>query len=219
MANISIESILNGPVVTDETRLVTGMVSSANADIATVDFATGGSAYLASTEWYPGKPLPAVGTFITALTLDDGFKPMLSVLDARLPQMVLEGLVPEMYDGRVRVMKVAREAGVRSKVAVAATVSGIDPVSATIGKSAARVKAAVQMLRGEVIDIIAWSSDRATFAANALAPVGVQEIIDGGKRYTAVVERHQASAAVGQGGINARLASMLVGREIVVKGA
>lgn len=201
------------------TRAATGLVTSANADIAVVALPGDKQGYLSVADWYPGRQLPAVNSYVTAMVAEDGFKVRLTVLDDLLPQALIEGLVPEMQDGRVRVMGVAREAGRRTKIAVASTVDGLDPVTATIGRRANRVKEVSRQMRGEQIDVIAWASTKKAYVANSLAPVGVERVERTETGFAAMVARHQVSAAVGASGLNARLASMLVGADVVVRPA
>lgn len=212
---LTIDDILNPQA--PPTRVVTGRVSSANADLAIVDLPGGGQGYIALPDWY-AKPLPAVGSFVTAMRVDGAFHPRLSVTGLDLPKAVLEGLVPEMHTGVVRVMGVAREPGVRCKIAVAATVEGVDPVAAAIGRRANRVRELSRQLRGEQVDVVAWASTPAAYAATALAPVGVIKVEKTERGHLAAfVAPHQQSAAVGHGGVNARLASQLVGKDIIIR--
>jgi N utilization substance protein A len=140
------------------------------------------------------------------------------VLSAAAPEliaMLLDGLSPEVRDGRVRVMAVARQVGVRSKVAVAATVAGVDPVGACLGRAANRVKALTAMLLGERVDIVAYHPDPVRFLANALAvvPESVETTAEG---FQVRVPRHQLTAAKGGGNLNVVLASRLLGTRIEV---
>ena len=81
--------------------------------------------------------------------------------------------VPEIHSGTVEIKAIAREAGSRSKVAVASRQEGLDPVGATVGQRGARVQAVVAELAGEKIDVIPWSDDAGVFVANALSPAQV----------------------------------------------
>ena len=81
--------------------------------------------------------------------------------------------VPEIHSGTVEIKAIAREAGSRSKVAVASRQEGLDPVGATVGQRGARVQAVVAELSGEKIDVIPWSDDASVFVANALSPAQV----------------------------------------------
>jgi N utilization substance protein A len=123
--------------------------------------------------------------------------------------------VPEIYDGIVEVMSVARDPGSRAKIAVRSKDSSIDPVGACVGMRGSRVQAVVGELQGEKIDIIPWSNDAATFV-NALAPAEVAKVVldEDAERIEAVVPDDQLSLAIGRRGQNVRLASQLTGWDI-----
>jgi transcription termination/antitermination protein NusA len=124
--------------------------------------------------------------------------------------------VPEIYDGIVEVMSVARDPGSRAKIAVRSKDSSIDPVGACVGMRGSRVQAVVGELQGEKIDIIPWSNDAATFVVNALAPAEVAKVVldEEAERIEAVVPDDQLSLAIGRRGQNVRLASQLTGWDI-----
>jgi N utilization substance protein A len=133
--------------------------------------------------------------------------------------MLLDGYVPEVRAGLVRIMGVARAPGVRTKVAVAATDANVDPVASCVGRSANRVRAIGQLLGGERVDIIPWHPDTAKLLANALAPAAVSRIEIHNDKAVAVAPAHQMSAAVGGGGLNAALAGQLVNLKVFVVAA
>jgi N utilization substance protein A len=125
--------------------------------------------------------------------------------------------VPEIADGSVEIVAVAREAGHRSKIAVRSTVPGVRARGACIGPMGARVRAVVAELHGEKVDIIDWSEDPAGFVANALSPAVVTSvaIVDPIARAArVVVPDYQLSLAIGKEGQNARLAARLTGWRI-----
>jgi len=124
--------------------------------------------------------------------------------------------VPEIYDGIIEIMAVARDPGSRAKIAVLSHDSGIDPVGPCIGIRGSRVQAVVGELQGEKIDIIQWSPDIATFVVNGLAPAEVAKVIvdEETKRIEVVVPDEQLSLAIGRRGQNVRLASQLSGWDI-----
>ncbi|MCL6554331.1 MAG: transcription termination factor NusA [Firmicutes bacterium] len=127
--------------------------------------------------------------------------------------------VPEVYEGIVELKAIAREAGTRSKVAVASRDRNVDAVGACVGPKGSRVQAIVDELRGEKIDIVAWSPDAAQFVAAALSPAKVVrvEIQEPTKTALVVVPDHQLSLAIGREGQNARLAAKLTGWRIDIK--
>jgi len=128
--------------------------------------------------------------------------------------------VPEVADGTVEIVALAREAGHRSKVAVRSTVPGVNAKGACIGPMGARVRAVVNELHGEKIDIVDFSDDPARFVAAALSPakVGQVEVIDLAARSArVVVPDYQLSLAIGKEGQNARLAAKLTGWRIDIR--
>ncbi len=127
--------------------------------------------------------------------------------------------VPEVFNGIVEIKSVAREAGYRSKVAVAARQDGIDPVGCCVGLRGIRIQNIVNELNGEKIDVVLWNPDTSAFIANALSPVQVLSVeLDEGIA-TVVVADKQLSLAIGKEGQNARLAAKLTGWRIDIKNA
>ncbi|HYJ66365.1 MAG TPA: transcription termination factor NusA [Nocardioidaceae bacterium] len=127
---------------------------------------------------------------------------------------------PEVADGTVDVVAVAREAGHRSKIAVRSNVDGVNAKGACIGPMGSRVRSVMNELHGEKIDIIDYSDDPATFVANALSPARVNsvEIVDAAaKAARVVVPDFQLSLAIGKEGQNARLAARLTGWRIDIR--
>jgi transcription termination/antitermination protein NusA len=128
--------------------------------------------------------------------------------------------VPELVDGSVEIVAVARESGHRSKIAVRSTVPGVNPKGACIGPMGARVRGVMSELNGEKIDIIDWSEDPATFVGNALSPSKVVSVtvLDARTRTArVVVPDFQLSLAIGKEGQNARLAARLTGWRIDIR--
>ncbi len=124
--------------------------------------------------------------------------------------------VPEIYDGTVEIVAVARDPGSRAKIAVRSLDPSIDPVGACVGMRGSRVQAVVNELQGEKIDIIQWTPDVASFVVNALAPAEVAKIVldEDAHRIEVVVAEDQLSLAIGRRGQNVRLASQLAGWDI-----
>ena len=138
-----------------------------------------------------------------------------------LVSMLFEQEVPEIYEGQVQIMAVARDPGNRAKVAVRATEEGIDAVGTCVGVKGIRVQTIVGELDDEKIDLLEWSEDPSVFIANALgARVGVRrvELNDEDKSALVVVPDNQLSLAIGQRGQNARLAAKLTGWKVDIKG-
>ena len=124
--------------------------------------------------------------------------------------------VPEIYDGGIEIMSVARDPGSRAKIAVLSNDSSIDPVGPCIGMRGSRVQAVVGELQGEKIDIIQWTTDPAAFIVNALAPAEVAKVVldEEKQNIEVVVPDEQLSLAIGRRGQNVRLASQLSGWSI-----
>ncbi len=128
--------------------------------------------------------------------------------------------VPELVDGTVEIVAVARESGHRSKIAVRSTVAGVNPKGACIGPMGARVRGVMSELNGEKIDIIDWAEDPAVFVGNALSPSKVVSVTPDDQRpltMRVVVPDFQLSLAIGKEGQNARLAARLTGWRIDIK--
>ena len=128
---------------------------------------------------------------------------------------------PEIADGQVEIRNIAREAGSRSKMAVRATMEGIDPVGACVGPRGGRVAAVVDALHGEKIEIVVWSEDPCEYVKAALSPADVLSVtlVPGQKACSVVVPDDQLSLAIGKEGRNARLAARLTGYKIDIKPA
>ena len=155
--------------------------------------------------------------------------------DAGLVQHLFQTEVPEIYDGTVQIRSIAREAGERTKIAVASRERDVDPVGACVGMRGSRVQSIIRELRGEKIDIIQWSDDVVTFATNAISPAQVSRVSILAAQETEyepeapeveppperimeiIVEDSQLSLAIGKKGQNVRLASKLIGWRIDIK--
>jgi N utilization substance protein A len=145
---------------------------------------------------------------------------IVSRADASLVQRLFEMEVPEIYDGTVQIRFAAREAGERTKVAVASRDKDVDPVGACVGMKGMRVQSIIRELRGEKIDIIPYSEETVAFAQKALSPAKVTrvQITDAeAHKLEVIVEDSQLSLAIGKKGQNVRLASKLIGWDIDIK--
>src|SRR5215210_8679787 len=129
--------------------------------------------------------------------------------------------VPEIQQGIVEIRAVAREVGGRTKLAVSSRDESIDPVGACVGLKGSRVRAVVQELGGERIDIVPWHPDPEVFAKRALAPARVAKVISDyeARTMTAIVDEDQLSLAIGRNGQNVRLASQLIGWQLDLYGS
>ena len=138
-----------------------------------------------------------------------------------LVRRLFELETPEIASGEVEVRNIAREAGSRSKMAVRATIEGIDPVGACVGPRGGRVGAGVDELHGEKIDIVVWSEDPCEYVKAALSPADVISVtlVPGQKACRGIVPDDQLSLAIGKEGQNARLAARLTSYKIDIKPA
>lgn len=139
---------------------------------------------------------------------------------ADLLKRLFEQEVPEIYDGTVEIMAIAREAGDRAKVAVRSNNLDIDPVGTSVGPRGQRVQTIVNELGGENMDIVEWTDDEAKFIANALNPAEVLDVIfdpNNERACEVIVPDYQLSLAIGKRGQNARLAAKLTGYKIDIK--
>jgi transcription termination/antitermination protein NusA len=165
-----------------------------------------------------------VGQHLKVLLLEErkrsrGAQVLVSRAHKALVRRLLEFEIPELASGAVVIRALAREPGVRTKVAVSANQDGIDPVGACVGPRGVRIRSVVGELGSERVDIIPWSDDPAQLVANALSPAQVLSVeIDRESRTaTAHVPENQLSLAIGKDGQNARLAAKLTGWRIDIK--
>jgi transcription termination/antitermination protein NusA len=174
-------------------------------------------AILPVSEQVPGEVF-RIGDFIRAYVLDvrkspKGPQVVLSRSAEGLVQRLLELEVPELVNGIVEIMAIAREPGVRSKVAVRSHRAEVDPIGACLGPKSSRIANVSDNLRGEKIDIIPYAPDTTTFIMNALAPAKVLtvETYDEDGVALVIVPDYQLSLAIGRDGQNVRLAARLTG--------
>jgi len=155
------------------------------------------------------------------LAVQEDYKGPAVILSRAHPQFVaklFEIEVPEINDKVVEIKDIAREAGSRTKIAVASNVEMIDPIGSCVGQKGTRVMAVMNELGGEKIDIIAWSEDTSQFIINSLSPAKVQKIEVNSRREAIVyVLPDQISLAIGKNGQNVRLAARLTNWKIDVR--
>ncbi len=149
-----------------------------------------------------------------------GAQIILSRASSGLIMRLFELEVPEVHDGTVDIFSISREAGSRTKIAVFSREEDVDPVGACVGFKGARVKAIVDELGGEKIDIIVWDKDPKVFIKNSLSPSEVLEVYSDNstKSAVAIVPDEQLSLAIGKEGQNVRLAAKLTSWKIDIKG-
>jgi N utilization substance protein A len=206
-----------------EGELITGTVNRVEPRAIILDVGKGVEAILATTEQSALEHY-RIGQNVKAYALEvrrstKGPQIFVSRTHKGFLKRLFELEVPEIHNGTVEIKAIAREAGSRSKVAVASRQDGLDPVGATVGQRGARVQAVVAELSGEKIDVIPWSDDPAVFVANALSPAQVLSVdIDEEHRIASVtVPERMLSLAIGREGQNARLAARLTGWRIDIR--
>ena len=168
-------------------------------------------------EFYrPGQRLK-----VFVLKVEEGPKGPVIFLSRAYPKIIsklFELEVPEISAGQVQIKSIAREAGSRTKIAVASIVEGIDPIGSAVGQRGTRVQAVINELGGEKIDIIEYSEEPEKYIANSLSPAKVLEVkIMPKNQALAIVPEDQLSLAIGKEGQNVRLAAKLTGWKIDVR--
>ncbi len=162
---------------------------------------------------------------IKALIVDvkktnSGIQLVLSRSDPKLVSSILEKEIPEIGDGTIEIVKIVRDAGYRTKIAVSTKREEVDPVGACVGLKGVRIQNVIRELLNEKIDVLRYDTDPAEFIKNALSPAQVEKVVimDAEKRQAlAIVEESQLSLAIGRQGQNVRLANKLCDWNIDVK--
>jgi N utilization substance protein A len=204
-------------------ELVTGIVQQSDSRYTLVQLRERVEALLPKSEQVDGERydhsqrIKAVIKEVSPST--KGPSIIVSRRDPELIKQLFELEVPEIADGLVEIVGVAREPGYRSKIAVISHTDGVDPVGACVGPRGSRVRMVVSELRGEKIDIIPFNEEPARFVAKALSPARVREVLvdDEGQQATVIVPDDQLSLAIGREGQNARLAARLTGWRVDIR--
>ncbi len=200
--------------------IVNGIVARVEGNIVRVDLGKAQgimprSEQIQSERYYPGQRLK-----IYLKDVERGFRGPQLVVSRGNPQFIellFKAEVPEMENGAVEIKSIAREGGVRSKIAVASSVPGVDPVGTFVGGHGTRVNAVISEVgEQEKIDIVVWSDDPIAYISNALSPTKVTKVVldEKNKKAKVIVPEDQLSIAIGKSGQNVRLASKLTGYEI-----
>ena len=208
-----------------EGDLITGTVQSVNSRKVTLSLGRA-EADLPRQQQIPGERYRThekIRVYVVEVSKSNrGPQILVSRGHRNMLRRLLEYEVPEIYNGQVEIKNIAREAGHRSKVAVAALQDGIDPVGACVGMRGIRIQNIVKELHNEKIDVIEWNTDAVAFISKALSPARVTGVyldddpIDG-KTAVVLVPEDQLSLAIGREGQNARLAAKLTGWRIDIK--
>ncbi len=205
-----------------EGDLVTGLVQQVDYRSVILDLGDA-EAILPGSERIPFERLER-GTRVKALILEvrneaKGAQIVVSRSHPDLVRRLLELEVPELTDGTVEIVNIAREPGHRTKIAVISHDPNVDPKGACVGARGSRVRQVVNELRGEKVDVVQWRDDIGQFIAEALGPAKVKEVHIDEETNTAdvVVSDHQLSLAIGKEGQNARLAARLSGYKVDIR--
>lgn len=207
-----INTVLNAVVTRVEGRMVRIEINRAQGILPP-------SEQIQGERYHPGQRLK-----VYLKDVERGFKGAQLVVSRGCPEFLVElfrNEVPEMEGGAVEIKGIAREAGVRSKLAVASSLQGVDPVGTFVGGHGTRVQAVMSEIGDqEKIDIVVWADDSKEFIVNALSPTKVNKVTlnESAKKATVDVDEDQLSIAIGRSGQNVRLASRLTGYDIDVKG-
>ena len=208
---------------TKERTIVNGVVQRLEGDAVLVDLgkATG---VLFPSEQIKGESY-RIGQRLKVLILHveptaKGPKITLSRSHSDIVRRLFELEVPEVYNGVVEIKSIAREAGSRTKIAVASNQEGVDPIGACVGQRGTRVQTIMAELGGEKVDIIEWSEDPVKYIANGLSPAKIinVQLNDDNKEARVGVLEDQLSLAIGKAGQNVRLAARLTGWKIDIMG-
>jgi transcription termination/antitermination protein NusA len=204
-----IGTLVNGTVTRVEGRMVRVELGRAQGILPA-------SEQIQGERYYPGQRLK-----LFLKDVEKGFRgPQLIVSrgSKEFIELLFEAEVPEMENKAVEIKAIAREAGVRSKIAVASNVQGVDPVGTFVGGHGTRINAVRDEIGNqEMIDIVVWDADTATFVANAMKPANVAKVILKEPKATVIVPEDQLSIAIGKSGQNVRLAGKLTGYELDVE--
>ncbi len=207
-------------------EVMTGIVQRADPRAVIVELGGKAEAVMPAREQVPNErysPGQRIKVFLAEVNKETrGPQLIVSRTHGQLIKRLFEQEVPEVFSGAVEIMAIAREPGLRSKVAVAARQENVDPVGSCVGIRGVRIQNIVDELQGEKIDVIEYSSDVTTFISNALSPakpisVSLHEEEGVQKVARVVVPSDQMSLAIGKDGQNARLAYKLTGWRIDVK--
>lgn len=214
--------IIYGEYIDRENEILTGIVQRAGSASTLIDLGKlEGS--LSVTEQIPGESFQQgdrIKVFVVEVKkTSKGPQILLSRTHPGLVKRLFELEVPEIQDGTVEIFSISREAGSRTKIAVYSNDPEVDPVGACVGFKGNRVRAIVDELNGEKIDIIVWDKDPAVFIENSLSPSKVLKVSvnEDQKSALVVVPDYQLSLAIGKEGQNARLAAKLTGWKIDIK--
>lgn len=203
--------------------IINGVISRVEGRVVRVDLGKAQGLMPASEQIYGERYYPGQRLKFFLKDVEKGFRgPQLIVSrgNKEFVEQLFKSEVPEMENGAVEIKEISREAGVRSKIAVASNVQGVDPVGTFVGGHGTRINAVRDEIGSqEMIDIVVWDEDINKFIANSMKPANVEkvEIDKGGSKAKVIVPEDQLSIAIGKSGQNVRLAGKLTGYELDVE--
>ncbi|MEX1044170.1 MAG: transcription termination factor NusA [Acidimicrobiia bacterium] len=205
-----------------EGDLVTGIVQQVDNRYAILDLGDA-EAIVPGSERIPYERLER-GNRVKGVIIEvrgEGKGPQIVVSRSHpdLVRRLLELEVPELVDGTIEIVAIAREPGHRTKIAVVSHEPNVDPKGACVGARGSRVRQVVNELRGEKVDVVQWREDTRQFIAEALGPAKIKDVLINEEEKVAevIVGQHQLSLAIGKEGQNARLAARLSGYKIDIR--
>ncbi|MDL2327343.1 transcription termination factor NusA [Ruminococcaceae bacterium OttesenSCG-928-A11] len=206
-------------------EIITGTIQRVEPRLARVEIGgANATAIMPKSEQIEGERLtPGMRIKVELKEIERGERGPQLILSRSTPEFVkylFEQEVPEIEGGAVEIKGIAREAGKRTKLAVASSIPGIDPVGTFVGSHGTRVQAVMNEIGDmEKIDIIAWDKDLKNYIANSLSPAEINsiEIDEKGKKAIVKLNEDQQKIAIGRGGQNVRLAGQLTGYDIDIE--
>jgi len=202
-----------------EKEVVSGVVQRREGRVVLIDLGKTAGVLPAEEQIYGEQYRPGerIKVYVKEVRVGSkGPEVILSRVSEEILKKVFYLEIPEISNGLVELKSVAREAGARSKVAVAAVSENIDPIGSCVGQRGARIQTIINELGGEKVDIIQYDEDPRKFIANALSPAKILniDIKEKEREATVTVAPDQLSLAIGKGGQNVRLAARLTGWNI-----
>lgn len=206
-----------------EGEIVSGVVQRKEGSLVFIDLGKTNGLLIPAEQVYGDNYRIGQRFRLIILKVDETSRGPVVLLSRSHPKLVLELFrmeVPEIDSGTVQVKAIAREAGSRTKIAVASQEEGVDPIGSLVGQKGVRVQTVINELSGEKIDIILWNEKAKEFISNALSPAKVLDVkvLDDRRKHALVeVSDDQFSLAIGKKGQNVRLAAKLTGWKIDVR--
>ncbi len=207
-----------------EKEMLRGRVIGEDDRFYRLDISHGVTTLLLKTEILPNDSFvegELVKVYVTSVEMTNrGPKVLVTRLDKSLVTRLFEDLIPEVKDGVVEIMGIARDPGDRTKIGVLSNDHNVDAIGSCVGQDGIRIKEIVSSLSGEKIDLFLWSENEKDLIANSLQPADVIDVVNidsVNKTALAIVEEEKLSLAIGKGGQNVKLAVQAIGWKIDIK--